>query len=103
MAMMQEKNKHWKGKGFAIGLALGIPLGMPIGLALDNLAIGPALGVAIGAGLGAAMEQVYRKRDEMETPQTVRKEKIVKAAMIVLLSLGFIALLFVYFLIRKIR
>jgi hypothetical protein len=100
---MEEKNKHRRGKWFAIGLALGIPLGMSIGLAMDNLALGPAIGVVIGAGLGAALERAYRKGDEMETPASERREKTVKAAMIIFLAAGFMTLLLVYFLLRTKR
>ena len=75
---MEEKSRHRKGKWFAIGLALGIPLGTSIGLAMDNLALGPAIGVAIGAGLGAFLENAYRKRDEVETPETMRRNRTMK-------------------------
>ncbi len=98
---MEEKNKQRRGKWFAIGLAMGIPLGTSIGLAMDNLALGPAIGVAIGAGLGAFLERAYRKRDERETPQTVRRNRMMKISMILLLTGGFLALLVIYFLIRK--
>ena len=100
---MEDKGRYRKGRGFAIGLALGIPLGMPIGLVMDNLALGPAIGVAIGAGLGAALEQAYRKREEMETPEILRRKKITRAIIIGLLGLGVIALAVAYFLARGTR
>ena len=89
-------NKYRKGRGFVIGLALGIPLGMPIGLAMDNLAVGPAIGLAIGAGLGAFMEQSYRKREEVESPEQAKGKRNLRLIIFGILTAGMIALLVLY-------
>jgi hypothetical protein len=97
---MEDKNRYPKGRGFAIGLAMGIPLGMPIGLVLGNLALGPAIGVAIGAGLGMALERAYRKREDTETPEIIRRRKITIAIIFGLLALGVLAFFIAYYLAR---
>jgi hypothetical protein len=105
---MENKKKkypegHFLGMCMGIGIAIFSGFGIPISIATNNfgfIGIGPALGVAFGLSIGQSIENKYKKEGRIR-PLTVKEQKRKKntvIAGIVILTLGFLVFLLLYFL-----
>lgn len=107
---MDDKQKkypegHFVGMWIGIGLAIFSGIGVPISIALENsglIGIGPAIGVAFGAGIGASIEA--KKKEEGLIRDLTAEEKSTRKRLknigLIVLIIGFIALLTLFLLKR---
>jgi hypothetical protein len=94
---MKKQNKRYpKGYFVSLGIALGLPLGIPLWLTLKNPGMMGA-GIAIGVAIGTAMESQYNKNPRSLTVQEKRNRKIATFGGLIILLLGLVGFLSIFF------
>ena len=94
---------HFVGMWIGICIAIFSGFGIPLSIATENpgfMGIGPAIGVAIGAAIGQSIENKYKQEGRIRPlteAEQKRKKNVVLAGVLILL-LGVIIFILLYFL-----
>ena len=105
---MDDKGKkypegHFLGMWMGICIAIFSIFGIPLSIVTENpgfIGIGPALGVAVGIAIGQSIENKYKKEGRIR-PLTESEQKRKKNAVfagIILLTLGLLVFILLFFL-----
>jgi len=94
---------HFLGMWMGIGIAIFSGLGIPLSIATENpgfIGIGPALGVAVGLAIGQSIENKYKQEGRIRplTESEQKRKKNAVTAGIVLLTLGVLIFILLFFL-----
>ena len=94
---------HFVGMWMGICIAIFSGFGIPLSIATENpgfIGIGPALGVAIGAAIGQSIENNYKQEGRIRplTESEQKRKKNVVIASILILTLGVLIFILLYFL-----
>ena len=108
MNSMDDKIKKYP-EGYFVGMWMGIfiaifsGIGIPLSIITENpgfIGIGPALGVAVGVATGQSIENNYKQQDRIRplTESEQKRKKNTVFAGIVILTLGVLIFILLYFL-----
>ena len=94
---------HFVGMWMGIFIAIFSGIGIPLSIITENpgfIGIGPALGVAVGIAIGQSIENKYKKQDRIRplTESEQKRKKNTVFAGIVILTLGVLIFILLYFL-----
>ena len=94
---------HFVGMWIGICIAIFSGFGIPLSIVTENpgfMGIGPALGVAIGAAIGQSIENKYKQEGRIRplTEAEQKRKKNVVIAGILILLLGVLIFILLYFL-----
>jgi hypothetical protein len=94
---------HFVGMWMGIGIAIFSGLGIPLSIVTENpgfIGMGPALGVAVGLAIGQSIENKHKQEGRIrpltESEQNRKKNAVI--AGIVLLTLGLLVFILLFFL-----
>jgi len=108
MHTMSNKDKkypegHFLGMWMGIGIAIFSGFGIPLSIITKNpgfIGIGPAIGVAVGVAIGQTIENKYKQEGRIRplSESEIKKKKNVVTAGIIILTLGVLMFILLYFL-----
>ena len=94
---------HFVGIWMGIGIAIFSGLGIPLSIVTENpglIGIGPALGVAVGLAIGQSIENKHKQEGKIRslTESEQKRKKNAVIAGIVILTLGLLIFILLFFL-----
>ncbi|MFH1257873.1 MAG: hypothetical protein ABIG96_05900 [Candidatus Micrarchaeota archaeon] len=100
----EKTGKHPKGHYLGLGMGLGMVIFTPIGIALSIttgnpglMGVGPAIGLSIGLAIGSALEKKHENELRPLTPEEEKFKSIGMKFAIILLVLGAVAAVALFF------
>jgi uncharacterized membrane protein (DUF441 family) len=94
---------HFVGMWMGICIAIFSGFGIPLSIVTENFGffgIGPALGVAVGVAIGQSIENKYKQEGRIRplSESEIKRKKNAVSAGIVILTLGVLISILLYFL-----
>jgi hypothetical protein len=94
---------HFVGMWIGICIAIFSGFGIPLFIVSENpglIGIGPALGVAVGVAIGQSIENKYKQEGRIRplSESEIKRKKNAVITGMVILSLGVLIFIFLYFL-----